>query len=156
MSWATSTIGTNNLYSDFPPIMHDGRNYADWQPGSVINDNIRKDAKISNNWDYRQYLTKNADTIIRLNQLNAYGEIKQPSIGEKNDDDGSKTVSQTQTQSRPTNWYTFGTSQDGNQPIFEQSNLKNIYLSNISLQSRMTTPVITQYELMKHGYSRAN
>ena len=151
MSWATSTIGTNNLYSDFPPIMHDGRNYADWQPGSVINDNIRKDAKISNNWDYRQYLTKNADTIIRLNQLNACGEIKQPTpVVEKTD--GNKTLSQTPA----TNWYTFGTNQDDAKPVFEQSDLKNIYLSDISLQSRMTTPVITQYELIKHGYSRAN
>ena len=151
MSWATNTIGTNNIYSDFPPIMHDGRNYADWQPGSVINDNIRKDAKISNNWDYRQFLTKNADTIIRLNQLNAYGEIKQPTpVGEKND--GNKTLSQTPS----TNWYTFGTNQDDAKPVFEQSDLKNIYLSDISLQSRMTTPVITQYELIKHGYSRAN
>ena len=155
MSWATSTIGTNNIYSNFPPIMHDGRNYADWQPGSVINDNFRKDAKISNNWDYRQYLTKNADTIIRLNQLNACGEIKQPTpVGEQSD--GSKTSYQSQSQSQSNNWYTFGANQDGNQPIFEQSDLKNIYLSDISLQSRMTTPVITQYELMKHGYSRAN
>ena len=151
MSWATSTIGTNNIYSDFPSIMHDGRNYADWQPGSVINDNIRKDAKISNNWDYRQYLTKNADTIIRLNQLNACGEIKQPTpVVEKTD--GNKTLSQTPS----TNWYTFGTNQDDAKPVFEQSDLKNIYLSDISLQSRMTTPVITQYELIKHGYSRAN
>ena len=155
MSWATSTIGTNNIYRDFPPIMHDGRNYADWQPGSVINDNIRKDAKISNNWDYRQYLTKNADTIIRLNQLNACGEIKQPTpVVEKNDD--NTTLSKPYSRSQLNNWYTFGTNQSGAQPVFEQSDLKNIYLSDISLQSRMTTPVITQYELIKHGYSRAN
>ena len=152
MSWATNTIGTNNIYSDFPPIMHDGRNYADWQPGSVINDNIRKDAKIGNNWDYRQYLTKNADTIIRLNQLNAYGDIKQPQpVNETNAQNKTSYLSQ----SRSQNWYTFET-QNAVQPIFEPSDLKNIYLSDISLQSRMTTPVITQYELIKHGYSRAN
>ena len=152
MSWATSTIGLNNMYSDFPPIMHDGRNYADWQPGSVINDNIRKDAKISNNWDYRQYLTKNADTIIKLNQLNAYGDIKQPTPSNETNAEGKTSY---RSQSQPQNWYTFGT-QDTAQPNFEQSDLKNIYLSDTLLQSRMTTPVITQYELIKHGYSRSN
>ena len=28
MSWATCYSNLNNVYYNFPPIMHDGRNYA--------------------------------------------------------------------------------------------------------------------------------
>ena len=74
MSWGTCYAGSNNIHSDFPPIMHDGRNYADWQPGSVINDNLRKEANIKSNWEYRRYLSNNADSIIKFNQLSACGD----------------------------------------------------------------------------------
>ena len=43
MSWGTCNAGSNNIHFDFPPIMTDGRNYAKWQPGAVINQEIRKD-----------------------------------------------------------------------------------------------------------------
>ena len=54
--------------------MNDGRNYADWQPGAVINERLRKEANIKSNWDYRKYLCNNADTIIKYNQLSACGD----------------------------------------------------------------------------------
>ena len=69
MSWGTCYNGSNNIHPDFPPIMHDGRNYANWQPGSVINDTIKKEANIKSNWEYRRFLSANADSIIKINQL---------------------------------------------------------------------------------------
>ena len=45
MSWGTCYAGSNNIHFDFPPIMADGRNYATWQPGAVINENITKKRK---------------------------------------------------------------------------------------------------------------
>ena len=71
MSWGTCYAGSNNIHFDFPPIMTDGRNYATWQPGAVINENIRKKENIKTNWQYRKYLTQNADSIIKYNQLEA-------------------------------------------------------------------------------------
>ena len=37
MSWATCYAGSNNIHFNYPPIMNDGRNFASWQPGAVIN-----------------------------------------------------------------------------------------------------------------------
>ena len=71
MSWGTCYSGSNNIHFDYPPIMMDGRNFADWQPGAVINERIRQDAHIKSNADYRKYLTNNADNIIKYNQLQA-------------------------------------------------------------------------------------
>ena len=69
MSWGTCYNGSNNIHSDFPPIMHDGRNYANWQPGSVINDTIKKEANIQSNWDYRRFLSNNADDNINIHEF---------------------------------------------------------------------------------------
>jgi hypothetical protein len=71
-----SSLGyhTNNRFPNFPPIMADGRNFAKWQPGAVINQQIRNDNNIKSNWQYRQYLTTNADSIIKSNQLEACDE----------------------------------------------------------------------------------
>ena len=71
MTWGTCYSGSNNIHFDFPPIMTDGRNYATWQPGAVINQQIKKQANIKSNWQYRKYLTDNADSIIKYNQLEA-------------------------------------------------------------------------------------
>ena len=71
MSWGTCYTGSNNIHFDFPPIMADGRNYAKWQPGAAINAEIRKTEGITTNWQYRKYLTHNADNIIKHNQLSA-------------------------------------------------------------------------------------
>ena len=65
MSWGTCTAGSNNIHFDFPPIMSDGRNFARWQPGAVINKEIRKENNIKTNSQYRQFLTENADSIIK-------------------------------------------------------------------------------------------
>jgi hypothetical protein len=54
----------NNIHFDSPPIMADGRNYANWQPGAVINENIRAREHINTNWDYRAYLQQNATSIM--------------------------------------------------------------------------------------------
>ena len=69
MSWATCYSGCNNIHFDFPPIMSDGRNFANWQPGSIINKTIRKENKIRSNNDYRRFLTNNADQIIQETQF---------------------------------------------------------------------------------------
>ena len=61
----------NNFHQDFPAIMSDGRSFSNWQPTAVLNDQIRKRENIKTNWDYRQYLQKNADSIIAFDQSTA-------------------------------------------------------------------------------------
>jgi hypothetical protein len=61
----------NNIHSDSPAIMADGRTYSNWQPCAVINENIRKRENINTNWDYRNYLQSNANSIMSLDRRKA-------------------------------------------------------------------------------------
>ena len=81
MSWATCYAGSNNIHFNSPPIMMDGRNFATWQPGSVVNEQIRENNNITSNWDYRTFLQKNAVNIMKSNSDSAcnnhvYGSSK--------------------------------------------------------------------------------
>lgn len=74
----------NNIHSDSPAIMADGRSYSNWQPGAVLNENIRKREHIKTNWDYRIYIQKNADSIIEYDRLRACEESGCPFYPVKN------------------------------------------------------------------------
>ena len=163
MSWGTCYSGSNNIHYDFPPIMTDGRNYANWLPGAAINEKIRKDAGINTNWEYRRYLTQNADTIIRNNQIAAcdeccalpretYNTNNQVPQGQE-----QKTVDR-QMYVQPQSPYLYKSCADNTQPKYGYagSDLKDMYISQLQLQSRMITPVITQDQLLKQGYAHPN
>jgi hypothetical protein len=144
MSWGTCYSGSNNIHFDFPPIMADGRNFANWQPGAVINEKIRENAGITSNWQYRKFLVENAETIIKNNQVAACDECC--SIPAMNQVSGNKNNSP----------YLYQSCSDNSQPFgYEHSDLKNLYVSNYQLQSRMVTPVITQEQLLQYGIPRS-
>ena len=69
--WAKNFSSSHNVYFDFPPLMNDGRNFSGWQPGNAVNESIRRSENIKTNWDYRRYLTLNADQIMNLNRIDA-------------------------------------------------------------------------------------
>ena len=69
--WAKNFSSSHNVYFDFPPLMSDGRNFAGWQPGNAVNESIRRAENIKTNWDYRRFLTTNADQIMTLNKIDA-------------------------------------------------------------------------------------
>lgn len=144
MSWGTCYSGSNNIHFDFPPIMSDGRNYATWQPGAVINNKIRKDANISSNWEYRKYLVDNAETIIKNNQVSACDQCCSiPLINETKNN-------------QQNNPYMYKSCSDNYQPFgYENSDLKNLYMSKHVIDSRMVTPVISQAQLLEHGFPRS-
>ena len=161
MSWGTCYSGSNNIHFDFPPIMTDGRNYANWLPGGSLNDKVRKDAGIASNWQYRRYLTENADTIIRQNQVAACDDcgansanvnVVVPTSVPTNEKSNKQMFVQAQTP------YLYKSYSDMSQPKYgyETSDLKNMYLSDMQLQSRMVTPVITQEQLVQRGYAHQN
>jgi hypothetical protein len=144
MSWGTCYSGSNNIHFDFPPIMMDGRNFAKWQPGAVINKKIRDENNIKTNWQYRDFLTKNADSIIRSNQLEACNNCCYcPSIK------SGESISNTP--------FLYKSCVEETQPHgYENSDLKNLYLSSYELQCRMVAPILTQEEYLKQKYPNPN
>lgn len=146
MSWGTCYSGSNNIHFDFPPIMSDGRNFATWQPGSKVSNDIKKEAGIQSNWQYRKYMVENADAIIKYNQLQACDECCGCTARY-----GSSEENQT---NQP---FLFKSCFDNRQPFgYETSNLKNMYLDKYQLQCRMVTPVLTQEQLLKNGFKNYN
>jgi hypothetical protein len=160
MSWGTCYTGSNNIHFNFPPIMADGRNFASWQPGSVINERIREESGIKSNWQYRKYLMENADQIIKYNQL---GACEQSSGGVVNYGGEEKLNGspflynsylenyQVQAGQVQAGQVQAGQVQAGQPFGYENSDLKNSYLSRQQLQERMVTPVITQDQLLMQG-----
>ena len=146
MSWATCYSGTNNIHFDFPPIMSDGRNYSNWQPGAAINEDLKKEIGIRSNADYRTYLVKNADSIIKYNQLGACEHISActPQYGFHLNEAKNKSYNTP---------YLFKSCNDNGQPFgYEKSDLKNSYLSVQQLQDRLTAPILTQEEYLRQGF----
>jgi hypothetical protein len=145
MSWGTCYNGANNIHFDFPPIMSDGRNYANWQPGAVINEEIRQSENIKSNWQYRKFLQKNADGIIRQNQLDACNDCCScPAIYGDN-----QPISNTP--------FLYKSCTEQTTPFgYENSDLKNTYLTVQQLQCRMVAPILTQDQYLTEGYPRAN
>ena len=133
MSWATCYSGSNNIHFNFPPIMADGRNFASWQPEAVVNDRIRQQENITTSWQYRQYLTNNANEIMKMNSYEACNELVLPSHFQTNTTPSTNVP------------YTFKSTFDTNTPGFGycNSNLKQPYLSREQLQARMIAPVVT-------------
>jgi len=145
MSWASCNGASNNIHFDSPPIMNDGRNFATWQSGSVINENIKKKANIKTNWDYRNYLTKNADTIMKTNQLAACNDCCAcPGLLNPN-----QPISNSP--------YLYESCSAGGQPYgYHNSDLKTSYLSRSELQQRMVAPILSQEKYLSKNYPNPN
>lgn len=137
MNWGTCKSGSNNIHFDFPPIMSDGRNYSSWQPNATLNNDIVKKYNIKTNADYRQFLTKNADYIIKANQINACGGCC-----------NCLTVNASPKTSNTPYLYTSCT--DSTQPYgYETSDLKEMYLSRERQAQLKELPSITQQQYMQ-------
>jgi hypothetical protein len=136
----------NNKYDGFPPLMSDGRSItATWQPESTINADLLKSNNIQSNWEYRRYLTKNANDIMQYNfreSSNDIGYYKRPLDVL---DIQSNLVSDIK--NKP---YSFNSVLDSTKPIgYSTSDLKDTYLTREQLNSRKISPVITQEQLLK-------
>ena len=145
MSRASCNGASNNIHFDSPPLMNDGRNYASWQPGAIINVNIRKQQNIESNWDYRKYLIENADTIMETNKLNACNECG-ACPGVYNTNKATSNVP-----------FIFKSSFDESKPYgYITSDLKSDYLSRSELQQRATAPILSQSQYLNQGYPKHN
>ena len=132
MSWGTCYSGSNNILFDYPPIMNDGRNFSNWYPGAVINENIIKQTNIKSNYDYRQYLINNADKLIKNNQIESCNSCGYcPSTYNSTD----FAINQ---KNGP--FLYINNIINNSQPFGYNSDLKNVYLSRNQLQTKMVAP----------------
>ena len=138
--------GSNNIHFNFPPIMADGRNYTNWQPGTKISEDIRAQAGIKSNWQYRKYMQDNADSLVKYNQLAACDQCCSTTARHGVETDGKNNSP-----------FLYKSCLDNSQPFgYENTDLKSLYLTSHQLQSRMLTPVITQEQLIKSGFKNHN
>jgi len=130
MSWGTCFSGSNNIHFNFPPIMQDGRTYASYQPEAVVNERIQQQNNINTNWKYRQFMTHNGKTIMKLNNSEACYTLGLP----------THVMSDTTPSSNVPFIYksTFDTEKPGYG--YSSSDLKNPYLSRMELQARLISP----------------
>jgi len=137
---------TNNQYSNFPPMMSDGRSVmSSWQPESHMNKETKEQNNIKSNWEYRQYLTKNAENMMTKEFAESANDTgynlkssQQPNI-QSNEVQGFSNYP-----------YSFKSVLDETKPTGHvESDLKTTYLSREQLESRQISPVITQDELLR-------
>jgi len=74
---------SNNKFINSPPLMSDGRHFTDYRPNCLLNNNLQIKSKVLNSYDYRLFLTRNAENIINMNRQHSYlingpQECKQP------------------------------------------------------------------------------
>lgn len=145
-----STIGytMNNKYPGFPPLTADGRNItASYQPEAVLNENLVKEAGIESNWQYRNYLTKNGEAIMRDNFVEASNDVGyfQRFLPSQQGDFDNMFQ-------QPARYSSYHESE---KPIEHRqpSDLKNLYLSKEQLHARrMTNMPMSQEEMLKKNY----
>lgn len=129
MSWATCYAGCNNIHSEKPALMSDGRFNTNWDPSCEANNRLKKFLKIETNYDYRQYLMKEGVNVIKSNRKEALDQNKYNDFYSNELDNHNK--------------YIFNGVQDNSQPFgFENSDLKNLYLSRQQLNARKEAPII--------------
>lgn len=132
----TQGYKSNNKYPNFPPLTNDGRNIiTTHQPDPVYRKKTMEENNIHSNWEYRQYLTKNATNIMEHNFRefsNDIGYVKRYA-------DAPPTNSLHHYSSLEDETKVFGTN---------NSDLKNIYLSREQLESRRIVPTLTQEQLL--------
>jgi hypothetical protein len=69
----SSCYRTNdNKYSNAPPKMADGRHFTDYRPNCFLNNRIQVENDITNSYDMRLFLTRNAEKLMELNKKNSY------------------------------------------------------------------------------------
>jgi hypothetical protein len=120
--------------------MNDGRNFSGWQPGNAVNESIRRAENIKTNWDYRRFLTTNADQIMTLNKIDAVNTSGH----------GSFEVNAYEQENQRNVPFMYSSVMDEREPFgYVQSDLKDTYLSRESLQSRMIAPEITQEQVLE-------
>jgi len=128
MSWGTCYGAPNNIHFDFPAVMTDGRTFTSWNSSYASNETFKKVENIKNNREYKDYLVKNTNTIIKYNQNHAFNYNCELPIYPSNNNGPPYVFKKSYDKSRP-----FG---------YTDSTLKQMYLSRQELQSKQVSPLL--------------
>jgi hypothetical protein len=132
---------TNNKYPDFPPLMCDGRSItASQQPNAVLNEDLKRRNGITSNWQYRKFLTQNAQPIMQYNFSNMSNDI-----GYYVRYDDLPNIQSGNIVDYPVNTpYLYSSASDKTKPFgYVDTDLKQLYLSREELYSRRIAPTIS-------------
>lgn len=136
MSWGTCYSGSNNIHHNKAPLMSDKRLFTLVNPACDLNEKLKKNVGIKNNYEYRQYLIHNGHTLMENNTIKAC-------------DESSECVKKSNELNNTTK-YIFKNMSDNYIPYgYQNSNLKQLYLSKTELQSKFVTPIVTQADLLR-------
>jgi hypothetical protein len=124
---------TNNLYDNFPPFMSDGRPITcSYQPHALLNKKLIDETGIKSNWQYRRYLTANAPDIMKYDYVEAANDI---GYYKRYQDTPLPFAT-------PFNYPSFV---DTSKPKgYENSDMKELYLTREQLDARKVAPVVKQ------------
>lgn len=131
-------------YSDFnnqsEPIIENNQTFVTFQPGCKVNHDIREKHGIKSNSEYRKYLTNHAEQVIQFNQeqsLQMTGTINvKPFFNQLSESlFGNSSLTKSNTP------HIYSSCQSNEKPYgYEDSDLKQQFLSKQQLESRMIAP----------------
>ena len=135
MSWGTcyKDSGCNNVDFSAPPMVSDGRFFTAYDSNEATEQKIKQTQGIQSNWEYREFLQRNASQIMKYENTECYLHY---GIHPTNDSITSKSKTNTP--------FLHTSTSDSRQPPFGycDSQLKNMYLSRNELNSRLIAPSI--------------
>ena len=73
MSW--THFSSNMFYPYLPPFMDDGRNFTTYFSENYLNNKIKQENNIKENWQYRKFLQNNANQIIQFNSTQTLSHL---------------------------------------------------------------------------------
>jgi hypothetical protein len=123
---------SNNRYDGFPPLMNDGRSInAAARSETLLHNSLLKESGETNNAKYREYMVKNAMSIMENDFRNSSNDI---GYYERFIDQ----ISENKPSGAP---YTFTSIMDTTRPLgYASSDLKSLYLSREQLEARRVAP----------------
>ena len=122
----------NNNYYTIEPQQYFQPSYNSFQPEALTSKNIQRDANINTNWNYRKYMQKNANEIMKYNSMKyIYTSGNNP-----------YTVLNTNPVNKMPFLYT--SIHDTNNPPygFRNSDLKYDFMKKQQMQAKMVSPSI--------------
>lgn len=123
-----------NYYTIEPTQELQSTSYNLWQPdgSGSTNRKIQVDTGISSNWNYRQYMQKNANQIMKYNTMQSINTS------------GNNPYTILNNNNVESNPYLYTSSHDINNPSFgfRNSDLKQDYINKVNMKSRMIAPNI--------------
>lgn len=137
-------LGYSEPAEGFPPNYASNihKDIAKWQIEASKNNNMLDQNNIRSNWEYRKFVTANANDIIKQNFRDALDETGYYDRNEKNIYQHENTI-----QGSP---FFYKSYIQNDKPLgYVDSDLKRDYLAREQLHSRMIIPSITKDQLMQ-------